>query len=84
LRVSGCVHQTKYRNKAFIRLCTVETWNYKCSFSFESVMRPGEISEFQWERQRDSTRIPTTFQGRTRPKARLGWVLYRRRNSIFF
>ena len=37
------------------------------SFSFESVMHPGEIAEFQWERHCVSNRIPTTFQVITRP-----------------
>jgi hypothetical protein len=55
-------------------------------------MHPGEISEFQWERPLGSTRIPTTFQVRTRPKTswgvRLGPLIRmekdRRWNSVFF
>jgi hypothetical protein len=36
LRVSGCIHQTKYRNKAFIRLCTVETWIINVHFHLKA------------------------------------------------
>jgi hypothetical protein len=56
-------------------------------------MHPGEISEFQWERPLGSTTIyTTTFQVRTRPKARWGvwlgssiWMKKDSRwNSVFF